>query len=84
MGRHSPRRAQIVFTETAEQQIEQLAPAYFARLDRVLDDISLDPAVGDPMEKAPMLRQYVRDGARCVYYSSVLGSVCVVAYTEVD
>ena len=32
-----------------------------------------------------MLRQYIRDGARCVYFASALGStVCVVAYTEVD
>lgn len=84
MGRHSPRRAQLVFTETAEQQIARLEPSEYARLDRLLDAISLNPAVGDQMERAPMLRQYVRDGARCVYFASALGSVCVVAYTEVD
>lgn len=82
MGRHSPRRAQVVFTETAEQQIHRLTPAEYARLDRVLDDISLNPLVGDQMERTPMLRRYMRDGALCIYHSSVLGSVVVVAYVE--
>lgn len=83
MGRHSPRRAQLVFTQTAEQQIEALEPVDYARLDLLLDAISLNPLVGDQMERSPMLRQYVRDGARCIYYSSALGTVVVVAYLEV-
>jgi hypothetical protein len=82
MGRHAPRRAQLVFTETAEQQIERLDSAAYARLDRALVTISLNPMVGEKMAAAPMLRQYVQGSTRTIFFATSLGSIVVVAYVE--
>lgn len=82
MGKHTPRRAQIVFTEVAEQQLQRLDAAAFARLERVLDVVAVNPMVGPLMERTPTLREYSEDGCRIVYFATTLGTVVVVAYVE--
>ena len=82
MGRHAPHRAQLVFTETAEQQIARLDPAAYARLDRALVTISLNPLVGDQLAATPMLREFNQGSTRTIYFATSLGSVVVVAYVE--
>lgn len=79
--KHSPRRARIVWHDTALKQITAMAPEDRARLDPLLADISLNPAVGEPDESG-LLRDYQRDGCRCLYVATALGSVIVVAYVE--
>jgi hypothetical protein len=81
--KHSPRKALVVFTPEAEQQVSSLEPKELEKLDRALDVISVDPSVGAPMPASPVLREYREDtGARVIYYATALGSVIVVAYVE--
>ncbi|MFE2911446.1 type II toxin-antitoxin system RelE family toxin [Kitasatospora indigofera] len=78
------RRAAVSFTPEAEQQARALEPKEAERLDRALAVIAADPiGAAPPMVTAPVLREY-RDanGARVIYYATVLGSVVVVAYLE--
>lgn len=83
MPKHSPgRRATISFSPEAEQQIRALEPAELEWVDQALVTISIDPMVGAPMASAPVLREFHKDGARVIYFASVLGHVVVVAYVE--
>jgi hypothetical protein len=75
------RRARIVWHDTALKQISAMTPGDRARLDPLLADISADPSVGDP-DDSGLLRDYQRDGCRCLYVATALGSVIVVAYVE--
>ncbi|MEY9842846.1 hypothetical protein [Streptacidiphilus sp. EB103A] len=63
MAKHAPRRAQLVFTETAEQQLARVTPDAYRRLDRVLEAIAVNPVVGALMERAPTLREYTAETA---------------------
>jgi hypothetical protein len=82
MGKHAPRRSQIVFTEVVEQQLQRLDAASFARLELVLNVVAVNPMVGALMERAPTLREYGEAGCRVVYFATTLGTVVVVAYVE--
>ncbi|MFI9271348.1 hypothetical protein ACIGXM_11625 [Kitasatospora sp. NPDC052896] len=83
-GQH--RRAQIAFTQLAEQQINRITdPGEIHALDRALAALSVDPAMGAPIAATtPELREYADavDAVRLIYYVTALRTVVVVAYLE--
>ncbi|MFE5197923.1 hypothetical protein ACFQ93_30000 [Streptomyces sp. NPDC056601] len=86
---HSPRRAQIAFSDSAAKQLESItSDARIHALDRALVVISVDPEVGEPIPgdtSGPRLRQYTDDveRVRLLYWVTALRTVVVVAYIEV-
>jgi hypothetical protein len=86
MPRHSRPRARVVFSESAEKQIEALADeAALLALDRALAVLSVDPDAGAPIPGShPGLRDYRDDvdDVRVIYFVTALRTVVVVAYLE--
>jgi hypothetical protein len=86
MPRHSHPRARVVFSESAEKQIEALTDeAELLALDRALVALSVDPEAGTPIPGShPGLRDYRDDidDVRVVYFVTALRTVVVVAYIE--
>ncbi|MFD8937935.1 hypothetical protein ACFV0R_22250 [Streptomyces sp. NPDC059578] len=87
--RHSPRRARIVFSDSAARQLDALTnERELHALDRALVALSVDPDLGDPIpgsdSTGPELRQYTDDieQVRVLYFVTVLRTVVVVAYIE--
>lgn len=78
---HGPRRAQVVFTDTARAQVEKLAPAELRAADRLVVAISANPELGEQVPRAP-LRRYAEGDAMVLYFATALGSIIVVAYIE--
>ncbi|MFB6850964.1 hypothetical protein ACFCWV_00465 [Streptomyces sp. NPDC056341] len=81
MGRHSPRRARIVFYDVAREQLEAMNDAELARLDLALDIIAADPQIG-VQSKNGSVRTYQQDRVRVVYVPTALGTLVLVAYVE--
>ncbi|GGN45738.1 hypothetical protein [Streptomyces fuscichromogenes] len=85
---HGPRRARIVFSDSAAKQLENItSEADFHALDRALVVISVDPKAGAPIPgntAGPRLRQYTDDveAVRILYFVTALRTVVVVAYIE--
>jgi len=82
--RGARRRAQVIFHEVAEQQIAAMDDAALARLDPHLSAIVSDPQSGIQRRPASPVREYAKDGVRIAYVSTVLGTVILVAYVEVN
>ncbi|MDX5568025.1 hypothetical protein PYK79_38745 [Streptomyces sp. ID05-04B] len=86
---HGPRRARIVFSDSATKQLENItSEAEIHALDRALVVISVDPDIGEPLPggaSGPQLRQYADEveRVRLLYWVSALRTVVVVAYIEV-
>jgi hypothetical protein len=86
---HSPRRAQIAFSDSAAKQLDAItSEAEIHALDRALVVISVDPSIGEPIPgdtSGPQLRQYTDDveRVRLLYWVTALRTVVVVAYIEV-
>lgn len=78
---HGPRRAEVIFHEVAQSQLQKLSAAEMVRADRAIVAISVNPWLGDPVDTSP-LREYREDGIRVFYTATVLGSVIIVAYLE--
>ncbi|MBM7167682.1 hypothetical protein JQK87_04525 [Streptomyces sp. G44] len=81
MGKHSPRRARIVFYDVAREQIDAMPQSALDRLDPVLDAIAADPTLGRPSHHGSV-REYHRGGIRVVYVPTALGTLVLVAYVE--
>lgn len=81
MGKHSPRRARVVFYDVAREQIQTMPQADLDRLDAVLDVIASDPTVGTAT-KHGSVREYQRSGVRVIYIPTALGTLVLVAYVE--
>lgn len=82
---HRPRRATIVFHEVAERQIAELDDTALERLDPHLDVIALTPrTAGVQLRPDSPVREYAKDGVRIAYVSTVLGTIVLVAYVELD
>lgn len=79
--KHGPRRAQVVFTEIAEKQIGTLSLPETVAVDRAIVALAVNPWLGDLVGRTP-LREYVEDGIRVLYTTTILGSVIIVAYLE--
>ncbi|MEU8927383.1 hypothetical protein AB0D10_41795 [Kitasatospora sp. NPDC048545] len=80
-----PRRATILFHEVAERQIAEMDDAALACLDPHLNTIALNPkTAGIQMRPDSPVRDYAKDGVRIAYVSTVLGTIVLVAYVEVD
>ncbi len=86
MPRHSRPRAKVVFSESAQKQIEALTDeAALLALDRALAVLSVDPDAGAPIPGShPGLRDYRDDvdDVRVIYFVTALRTVVVVAYIE--
>ncbi|WP_351233896.1 hypothetical protein [Streptomyces sp. NPDC002133] len=80
-GKHAPRRARIVLYDVAQEQVEHMTLPERARLDAALVAISLDPHIGT-VSKNASYREYARDGVRCLYVPTALGTLVLVAYVE--
>ncbi|MDX2915957.1 hypothetical protein [Streptomyces griseiscabiei] len=86
---HGPRRARIVFSDSAAKQLENISSeSEIHALDRALVVVSVDPEVGEPIPgdaSGPQLRQYADEveRVRLLYWVSALRTVVVVAYIEV-
>ncbi|WP_460073955.1 hypothetical protein [Streptomyces sp. YKOK-I1] len=86
---HGPRRARIVFSDSAAKQLEGISSeSEIHALDRSLVVVSVDPDVGEPIPgdaSGPQLRQYADEveRVRLLYWVSALRTVVVVAYIEV-
>ncbi|MFC4508454.1 MULTISPECIES: hypothetical protein [Streptomyces] len=86
---HGPRRARIVFSDSAAKQLENIgSESEIHALDRALVVVSVDPDVGEPIPgdaSGPQLRQYADEveRVRLLYWVSALRTVVVVAYIEV-
>jgi len=86
---HGPRRARIVFSDSAAKQLENISSeSEIHALDRALVVVSVDPDVGEPIPgdaSGPQLRQYADEveRVRLLYWVSALRTVVVVAYIEV-
>ncbi|MEU7095909.1 hypothetical protein [Kitasatospora aureofaciens] len=78
------RRAVVTFSAEAARQVRALEHKEAVRLDAALTIIAADPiGAAPPMPAAPVLREFRGgDGARVIYYATVLGTVVVVAYLE--
>ncbi|MFJ4871480.1 hypothetical protein [Streptomyces sp. NPDC088757] len=89
MPRHDRRRARIVFSDAAAEQLESLTDeAELHALDRALVVISVDPDIGEPIPggtTGPQLLQYADEveRVRVLYFVTALKTVVVVAYIEV-
>jgi mRNA-degrading endonuclease RelE of RelBE toxin-antitoxin system len=81
---HAPFRAQIVFSELAQKQVDALTAAETHALDRAVVALSVDPTLGAPT-RHPLLRDY-RDpieDVRIIYYVTVpRGTIVVIGYVE--
>lgn len=78
---HGPRRAEVIFYEVAQSQLQKMSAAEMVRADRAIVAISVNPWLGDPIGRSP-LREYREDSVRVIYTATVLGSVIIVAYLE--
>ncbi|MEU3749006.1 MULTISPECIES: hypothetical protein [Streptomyces] len=74
----------MVFIEPAETQAGALTVEQAARLDAALSVIAEALADVKQHATASALRDYRRDGIRVIFYATVLGSILIVTYVEVD
>lgn len=81
--KHGPWRAHVVLHDVAEQQIDALTDAERAVLDPVIVKISTDHTIGTQAE-GKLEWEYRTEQVRVVYIPTVLGTVILVAYVEVD
>ncbi|MFC9324287.1 hypothetical protein [Kitasatospora sp. NPDC057015] len=84
-ARNPSRRAQVVLSPFAEQQLAGLSTGQVRALDRVLAVLSVRPDIGElrPGGRLRMYRDEV-DRVLVVYHVTVLRTVVVVGYLEVD
>ncbi|MEU6973858.1 hypothetical protein AB0A71_40265 [Kitasatospora aureofaciens] len=80
-----PRRAVITFHEVAERQLADMDDTTLTRLDPHLDTIALTPkTAGVQLRPDSPVLEYNKDGVRIAYVSTVLGTIVLFAYVEVD
>ncbi|MFG2840929.1 hypothetical protein ACGFYE_38760 [Streptomyces zaomyceticus] len=81
--KHGPWRAHVVLHDVAERQIDEMPDADREVLDAVIVRLSLDHRIGTRGEGK--LEWEYRDGrVRVVYIPTVIGTIILVAYVEVD
>ncbi|WP_327286070.1 hypothetical protein OG974_30205 (plasmid) [Streptomyces sp. NBC_00597] len=83
MGRHTPKRARIVFYDVAQDQVERMTEAERLRLDPALVAVSRNPEIG-VLSKNGSIREHRQDGVRIVYVPTALGTLVLVAYVEAN
>ncbi|MFI8916697.1 hypothetical protein ACIGW4_34505 [Streptomyces sp. NPDC053513] len=81
--KHGPWRAHIVLHDVAERQIEAMSDADREVLDAAIVRLSLDHRVGTRVE-GKLEWEYRDDRVRIVYIPTVVGTIILVAYVEVD
>ncbi|MFF5924201.1 hypothetical protein ACFY8C_38635 [Streptomyces flavochromogenes] len=81
--KHGPWRAHVVLHDVAERQIDEMTDADREVLDAAIVRLSLDHRIGTRVEGK--LEWEYRDGrVRVVYIPTVVGTIILVAYVEVD
>ncbi|MFD3998994.1 hypothetical protein [Streptomyces sp. NPDC058583] len=81
--KHGPWRAHVVVHDVAERQIDEMTDADREVLDAAIVRLSLDHRIGTRAEGK--LEWEYRDGrVRVVYIPTVVGTIILVAYVEVD
>ncbi|WP_328484894.1 hypothetical protein [Streptomyces zaomyceticus] len=81
--KHGPWRAHVVLHDVAERQIDEMPDADREVLDAAIVRLSLDHRIGTRAEGK--LEWEYRDGrVRVVYIPTVVGTIILVAYVEVD
>ncbi|MFB9558602.1 hypothetical protein [Streptomyces roseoviridis] len=81
--KHGPWRAHIVLHDVAEQQIDAMTDAEREVLDAAIVRLSLDHRIGTRVE-GKLEWEYRDDRVRVVYIPTVVGTIILVAYVEVD
>ncbi|MGW0468465.1 hypothetical protein ACWDX6_24900 [Streptomyces sp. NPDC003027] len=81
--KHGPWRAHVVLHDVAEQQIDAMSDAEREVLDAAIVRLSLDHRIGARVE-GKLEWEYRDDRVRVVYILTVIGTIILVAYVEVD
>lgn len=81
--KHGPWRAHIVLHDVAERQIDALTDPEREILDAAIVRLSLDHRIGTRIEDK-LEWEYRDDRVRIVYIPTVIGTIILVAYVEVD
>ncbi|MFD3537740.1 hypothetical protein [Streptomyces sp. NPDC058664] len=81
--KHGPWRAHVVLHDVAERQIEAMSDADREVLDAVIVRLSLDHQAGTRIE-GKLEWEYRDSRVRIVYIPTVVGTIILVAYVEVD
>ncbi|MER6477146.1 hypothetical protein ACFY9C_35400 [Streptomyces filamentosus] len=81
--KHGPWRAHVVLHDVAEQQIDAMSDEDREVLDKVIVRLSLDHRIGTQAE-GKLEWEYRDDRVRILYIPTVIGTIILVAYVEVD
>ncbi|MET9725430.1 hypothetical protein [Streptomyces zaomyceticus] len=81
--KHGPWRAHVVLHDVAEQQIDAMNDADREVLDAAIVRLSLDHHAGTRLD-GKLEWEYRDDRVRIVYIPTVVGTIILIAYVEVD
>ncbi|MGW8357697.1 hypothetical protein [Streptomyces wedmorensis] len=81
--KHGPWRAHVVLHDVAERQIDAMSDLDREVLDAAIVRLSLDHRAGTRVE-SKLEWEYRDDRVRIVYIPTVVGTIILVAYVEVD
>ncbi|MGW5003081.1 hypothetical protein ACWEP8_36120 [Streptomyces hydrogenans] len=81
--KHGPWRAHVVLHDVAEQQIDAMNDEEREVLDKAIVRLSLDHSIGTQAE-GKLEWEYRDERVRILYIPTVIGTIILVAYVEVD
>ncbi|MEU8884290.1 hypothetical protein [Streptomyces hydrogenans] len=81
--KHGPWRAHVVLHDVAEQQIDAMNDEEREVLDKAIVRLSLDHRIGTQVE-GKLEWKYCDERVRILYIPTVIGTIILVAYVEVD
>ncbi|MET9952405.1 hypothetical protein ABZ135_12770 [Streptomyces sp. NPDC006339] len=81
--KHGPWRAHVVLHDVAERQIDTMSDAEREVLDAAIVRLSLDHRIGTRVE-GNLEWEYHDDRVRVVYIPTVISTIILVVYVEVD
>ncbi|GHJ98102.1 hypothetical protein SNE510_76210 [Streptomyces sp. NE5-10] len=81
--KHGPWRAHVVLHDVAEQQIDAMNDEEREVLDKAIVRLSLDHRIGTQAE-GKLEWEYRDERVRILYIPTVIGTIILVAYVEVD
>ncbi|MFJ8133413.1 hypothetical protein [Streptomyces hydrogenans] len=81
--KHGPWRAHVVLHDVAEQQIGDMNDEAREVLDKAIVRLSLDHRIGTQTE-GKLEWEYRDERVRILYIPTVIGTIILVAYVEVD
>ncbi|MFB6900760.1 hypothetical protein [Streptomyces hydrogenans] len=81
--KHGPWRAHVVLHDVAEQQIDAMNDEEREVLDKAIVRLSLDHRIGTQVE-GKLEWRYCDERVLILYIPTVIGTIILVAYVEVD